>query len=168
MMTITNTTDRRRPFQQGSPDPSQTRNKQATGYKAAKPLVYWGYEASPFCRLVKEELNALEIPHLQKSCARGSAKRKELKRKAGAFLVPFVEGAWWWWACWVVVWFWLAVWWVVSCWCVGVLGLTFFLGFWGTLVPHTTPHHTTDPNTGVSLFESAEIIDYLRRTYGPQ
>ncbi len=79
-----------------------------------KPLVYWGYEASPFCRLVKETLNELELPHLQKSCARGSAKRKELKATAGGkFLVPFLE----------------------------------------------------DPNTGVKMFESAEIIEYLRATY---
>lgn len=63
------------------------------GPQVKQPLVFWGYEASPFCRLVKEALNELEIPHIQKSCARGSAKRKELKAKAGAFLVPYIEGA---------------------------------------------------------------------------
>ncbi len=79
----------------------------------AKPLVFWGYEASPFCRLVKEELNSLELPHLQKSVARGSMKRKDLQAQTGKFLVPFLE----------------------------------------------------DPNTGISMFESAEIVDYLRKTY---
>ncbi|GAB5031723.1 thioredoxin family protein [Nannochloropsis oceanica] len=79
----------------------------------SKPLIYWGYEASPFCRLVKEKLNELELPHVQKSCARGSAKRKELQARAGKFLVPFIE----------------------------------------------------DPNTGVSMYESAEIMEYLEKTY---
>ena len=31
--------------------------------------------------------------------------------------------------------------------------------------PVTSIH--TDPNTGVSLFESADIIEYLRENYGP-
>lgn len=78
-----------------------------------KPLIYWGYEASPFCRLVKERLNELELPHVQKSCARGSSKRRELQARSGKFLVPFIE----------------------------------------------------DPNTGVSMFESAEIMEYLTKTY---
>lgn len=59
---------------------------------AKQPLVFWGYEASPFCKVVREKLNELEIPHLQKSCARGSAKRNELLKKTGYFQVnPTVE-----------------------------------------------------------------------------
>jgi len=79
-----------------------------------KPLIFWGYESCPFCKLVRETLSEMEIPHIQKSCPRGSPKRKEFLDKMGLFQVPYIE----------------------------------------------------DPNTGVSLFESAEIIKYLKSTYG--
>jgi glutathione S-transferase len=52
---------------------------------AMKPLVLWAYEASPFCKLVREVLNELEIPHLLKTAARGSPKRDELFAKTGHF-----------------------------------------------------------------------------------
>ncbi|KAH0887712.1 hypothetical protein HID58_050141, partial [Brassica napus] len=78
-----------------------------------KPLVFWAYEGSPFCKLVREVLVELELPHIQRSCARGSPKRQELLMKAGHFQVPCLE----------------------------------------------------DPNTGVNMFESAEIIEYLKQTY---
>ncbi|CAN6867100.1 unnamed protein product [Brassica oleracea] len=78
-----------------------------------KPLVFWAYEGSPFCKIVREVLVELELPHIQRSCARGSPKRHELLQKAGHFQVPYLE----------------------------------------------------DPNTGVNMFESAEIIEYLKQTY---
>ncbi|CAH8305074.1 unnamed protein product [Eruca vesicaria subsp. sativa] len=78
-----------------------------------KPLVFWAYEGSPFCKLVREVLVELELPHILRSCARGSPKRQELLLKAGHFQVPYLE----------------------------------------------------DPNTGVNMFESAEIIEYLKQTY---
>ena len=56
-----------------------------------QPLVYWGYEASPFCKIVRERLNELELPHLQRSCARGSSKRQELLDKTGFFQAPYLE-----------------------------------------------------------------------------
>ncbi len=62
---------------------------------------------------MREKLCELEIPHIIKTCARGSSKRDELFQKTGAFQVPFIE----------------------------------------------------DPNTGVNMFESAEIIRYLDRQY---
>ncbi|KAK9156759.1 hypothetical protein Scep_003333 [Stephania cephalantha] len=77
------------------------------------PLELWAYEGSPFCKLVREVLVELELPHLQRTCARGSPKRQILLQKAGHFQAPYLE----------------------------------------------------DPNTGVKMFESAEIIDYLRATY---
>lgn len=80
---------------------------------AEKPIIFWGYEASPFCKVVKERLCELEIPHIVKNCARGSSKRQELFDKTGIFQVPFIE----------------------------------------------------DPNTGVNMFESADIISYLDKTY---
>jgi glutathione S-transferase len=76
--------------------------------------VFWGYEGSPFCKIVREKLVDFEIPHIQKTCPRGSSKRSELFQKTGRFQVPYLE----------------------------------------------------DPNTGVELFESADILDYLNDKYG--
>ncbi|KHG04527.1 Glutathione S-transferase 2 [Gossypium arboreum] len=78
-----------------------------------KPLEIWSYEGSPFCKIIREVLVELELPHIQRSCARGSPKRQILYEKAGHFQVPYLE----------------------------------------------------DPNTGVQMFESAEIVEYLRATY---
>ena len=64
-------------------------------YRSAKtpeePLVFWGYEASPFCKIVREVLNELEIPHVVKTCARGSPNRDEMVDKFGLFQVPLLE-----------------------------------------------------------------------------
>ncbi|ONM04059.1 Thioredoxin family protein [Zea mays] len=78
-----------------------------------QPIEIWAYEGSPFCKLVRETLVELELPHLLHSCARGSPKRQEFFKKKGLFQAPYIE----------------------------------------------------DPNTGVQMFESAEIIDYLKATY---
>ncbi|CAL0321434.1 unnamed protein product [Lupinus luteus] len=78
-----------------------------------KPLKIWSYEGSPFCKLVREALVELELPHLQISCARGSPKRQLLFDKTGLFQAPYLE----------------------------------------------------DPNTGIEMFESAEIVEYLKATY---
>eukprot|EP01041_Mallomonas_annulata_P001273 gene1273-2459_t len=80
---------------------------------AKQPLVLWAYEPSPFCKVVRERLCELEIPHVYKTCARGSVKRSQLLKKTGTFQVPYLE----------------------------------------------------DPNTGVNMFESAEIIKYIDKTY---
>ncbi|MED6206728.1 hypothetical protein PIB30_029584 [Stylosanthes scabra] len=81
-----------------------------------KPLVLWAYEGSPFCKLVREVIVELELPHLLINCARGSPKRQILYEKTGHFQAPFLE----------------------------------------------------DPNTGVEMFESAEIIEYIKATYALQ
>ncbi|GKV31813.1 hypothetical protein SLEP1_g40477 [Rubroshorea leprosula] len=78
-----------------------------------KPLEIWAYEGSPFCKLVREALVELELPHIQHCCARGSPKRQMFYEKVGHFQVPYLE----------------------------------------------------DPNTGVKMFESAEIVEYLKATY---
>ncbi|ONK57145.1 uncharacterized protein A4U43_C10F17070 [Asparagus officinalis] len=49
------------------------------------PLELWAYEASPFCKLVREVLVELELPHILHSAARGSPKRQVLFEKAGHF-----------------------------------------------------------------------------------
>ena len=56
-----------------------------------KPIVYWGYEASPFCKVGREKLVELEIPHIQRCVARGSPKRQELFNAKGLFQVPYIE-----------------------------------------------------------------------------
>ncbi|XP_028771303.1 uncharacterized protein LOC114728561 [Neltuma alba] len=81
-----------------------------------EPLKLWAYEGSPFCKLVREVLVELELPHIQITCSRGSPKRQILLEKTGHFQVPYLD----------------------------------------------------DPNTGIGMYESAEIIEYLRATYALQ
>ncbi|KAK1389653.1 Thioredoxin family protein [Heracleum sosnowskyi] len=78
-----------------------------------KPLELWAYEPSPFCKVVREVLVELELPHILHSCARGSPKRQLIYEKTGHFQVPYLE----------------------------------------------------DPNTGIQMFESAEIVEYIKATY---
>ncbi|CAG9466779.1 unnamed protein product [Pedinophyceae sp. YPF-701] len=59
--------------------------------KTMKPVVFYGYEASPFVKVVRERLNELEIPHLYKHAARGSPKRQQIFEEYGAFQVPFIQ-----------------------------------------------------------------------------
>ena len=79
-----------------------------------EPLVFYGYDVSPFSKIVREELCAREIPHVWKTCARGSPTRQEMFDKLGFAQFPYIE----------------------------------------------------DPNTGVNMIESADIIDYLSKQYG--
>ncbi len=78
-----------------------------------KPVTLWGYEGSPFVRVVREMLSQLGLQHIMINCARGSANRDKLFEKTGRFQVPYLE----------------------------------------------------DPNTGVNMFESADIAKYLLATY---
>lgn len=79
----------------------------------AKPLELWSFEASPFCRIVREELSVLEIPYRLHNVAKGSPSRQAFLARSGRMMVPFLY----------------------------------------------------DPNTDMDMFESADIVDYLRRTY---
>lgn len=56
-----------------------------------KPLILWGYEGSPFVKIVREELCELEIPYLLKTCARGSQTRDEMLQRFDHFQVPCLE-----------------------------------------------------------------------------
>lgn len=82
---------------------------------AKKVIEMWGYEASPFSKLVRETLNELEIAHLLHTTPRGSPTRKALKEMTGRIQTPYI----------------------------------------------------IDQNTGINMWESAEICEYLRDTYGP-
>ena len=79
-----------------------------------QPLVLWGYEPSPFVRLVREVADELELPVLVNSAARGSVRRPELVARWGSAQFPCLE----------------------------------------------------DPNSGVAMYESAAIVEYLETTYG--
>ena len=78
-----------------------------------QPLELYSYEASPFCRIVREELCELEIPYVLHNVARGSAQREAFEARSGKMMVPYL----------------------------------------------------IDPNTGVEMFESAEIVAYLEERY---
>jgi glutaredoxin len=80
----------------------------------ATPLELYSYEASPFCRIVRETLTCLEIPYLLHNVGRGSPRREAFVERSGKMMVPYL----------------------------------------------------VDPNTGVAMFESAEISRYLIDTYG--
>jgi glutathione S-transferase len=54
------------------------------------PLELWSYEASPFCRVVREQLCELELAHKVITVARGSSKREQLVQTAGKMQVPYI------------------------------------------------------------------------------
>jgi glutathione S-transferase len=78
-----------------------------------QPLELWSFEASPFCRIVRETLSGLELPYRLHNVAKGSPRRAAFVERSGKMLVPYLA----------------------------------------------------DPNTGVEMFESADIVAYLERTY---
>ncbi len=86
-------------------------------YRAARapelPLELYSYEASPFSRIVREEISSLELPYLLHNVARGSPRRQAFVQRSGKMMVPYL----------------------------------------------------IDPNTGKEMFESADIVHYLRETY---
>ncbi len=78
-----------------------------------KPLELYSFEASPFCRIVREALTSYELPYLLHNVGKGSAKREAFVARSGKMMVPYL----------------------------------------------------VDPNTGVEMFESGDILEYLERTY---
>jgi glutathione S-transferase len=55
-----------------------------------KPLELFSFEASPFCRLVRETLCELEISYLLHNVARGSARRAAFVARSGKMQVPYL------------------------------------------------------------------------------
>ena len=92
--------------------PSRFRATPSKAPKAA--LELWSFEASPFCRIVRESLSRLELPYVLHNVAKKSQKRDAFVAKSGKMMVPFL----------------------------------------------------VDPNTDTAMFESADIVRYLERTYG--
>jgi glutathione S-transferase len=55
-----------------------------------KPLELWSFEASPYCRIVRETLCRLEVPFLLHNVARGSRHREAFVQRSGKMMVPFL------------------------------------------------------------------------------
>ena len=81
---------------------------------AVEPLVLYNFEASPYCRKVREALNELDLDHTLRNVARGGARRQELRERGGRMMVPYL----------------------------------------------------IDPNSGREMYESDDIIAYLKTQYG--
>lgn len=56
-------------------------------------LELYSFEASPFCRIVRETLSALELPYLLHNVAKGSHKREAFVARSGKMMVPFLVDA---------------------------------------------------------------------------
>lgn len=81
-----------------------------------EPLELYSFEASPFSRIVRERLCALELPYLLHNVAKGSPSRAAFVARSGKMMVPYL----------------------------------------------------VDPNTDTAMFESADIVAYLDRTYATE
>jgi glutathione S-transferase len=55
-----------------------------------RPLELWSFEASPFCRIVRETLSSLELPYLLHNVAKGSPRREAFIQRSGRMMVPFL------------------------------------------------------------------------------
>lgn len=102
-----------------------------------EPLHLYGFEASPFCRLVREKLSALEVGFINHNVAR------EQIADIGAFGVRLNIGEYH-----------------------PIKG-----GKRERLMNETMDGklqfpYLVDPNTGVSMYESKDIVAYLQQTYG--
>jgi glutathione S-transferase len=79
----------------------------------AQPLELWSFEASPYCRIVREALCELTLPYHLHNVGKGSPSRAAFVAMSKRMMVPYLK----------------------------------------------------DPNTGAAMFESADIVRYLRETY---
>jgi glutathione S-transferase len=57
----------------------------------AQPLELWSFEASPFCRIVREKLCTLELPYRLHNVGRGSPSREAFVARSGKMQVPYLE-----------------------------------------------------------------------------
>jgi glutathione S-transferase len=65
-----------------------------TYYRKARapeePLELYSFEASPFCRIVREALCTLEIPYLLHNVGKGSPSREAFVARSGRMMVPYL------------------------------------------------------------------------------
>lgn len=55
-----------------------------------QPLELYSFEASPFCRIVREVLSELELPYLLHNVGKKSPKRPDFAARAGKVQVPYL------------------------------------------------------------------------------
>ncbi|MDG2303099.1 MAG: glutathione S-transferase N-terminal domain-containing protein [Candidatus Binatia bacterium] len=55
-----------------------------------QPLELWSFEASPFCRIVREALCTMEIPYVLHNVAKGSPSRDAFVARSGKMQVPYL------------------------------------------------------------------------------
>jgi glutathione S-transferase len=60
------------------------------GRRPPQRLELYSFEASPFCRLVRETLAELELPYLLHNVAKGSPKRDAFVARSGKMMVPYL------------------------------------------------------------------------------
>jgi glutathione S-transferase len=56
----------------------------------ALPLELWSFEASPYCRLVREKLCTLELPYRLHNVGKGSPSRGAFALRSGKLQVPYL------------------------------------------------------------------------------
>jgi glutathione S-transferase len=54
------------------------------------PLELWSFEASPYCRIVRERLTELELPYVLHNVGKSSTKRDAFFARSGRMMVPFL------------------------------------------------------------------------------
>ncbi len=55
-----------------------------------QPLELYSFEASPFCRIVRETLCSLELPYLLHNVGRGSPRRDAFVQRSSRMMVPYL------------------------------------------------------------------------------
>lgn len=56
----------------------------------AAPLELYSFEASPYCRLARERLSALELPYVLHNVAKDSPSRAAFVERSGRMMVPYL------------------------------------------------------------------------------
>ena len=71
------------------------RAAQGVRYRPARapeqPLELYSFEASPYCRIVREALCQLELPYLVVNVGKGSAERAAFRERSGRMMVPWLS-----------------------------------------------------------------------------
>lgn len=72
------------------PRGGRTQGAAAARTQPAEPLVLYNFEASPYCRKVREALGALNLDHVVDNVARGGVRRPDLVARGGKMMVPYL------------------------------------------------------------------------------
>jgi len=65
-------------------------NRARSSRRPQQPLELYSFEASPFCRLVRETLCELELPYLLHNVGKGSPNRDAFVARSGKMMVPYL------------------------------------------------------------------------------